>query len=75
MTINEYLKSRKLSYKKISIVLEIDVAHVYRALNGTRNSLGTIVKPSEDFLQKLKKHYPALAKIYLELLQKNSDSK
>lgn len=73
MTITEYLKNKKLSYKKVSVKLEMDVAHVYRALNNKKNSLGTKVKPSDEFLSRLERHFPELANIYLVLSQQTEE--
>jgi hypothetical protein len=73
MTIKEYIKNKKLSYVKIGLKLDIDAAHVFRALNGKRNSRGTLAKPSDTFILKMKKHFPELLNIYLATCKQSEE--
>jgi len=62
----EYMKKNKISYNKISKVINMDVAYVYRVLSRKGNSATKLVKPSEMFLAKLKSNFPGLYVVFLE---------
>lgn len=60
----EYMKKNKLSFNKISKVLNIDVAYVYRVLSRKGSSATKLVKPSDMFLIKLKTNFPGLYDVF-----------
>ena len=60
----EYMKKNKLSFNKISKVLNIDVAYVYRVLSRKGSSATKLVKPSDMFLAKLKSNFPGLYDVF-----------
>lgn len=62
----EYMKKNKISYNKISKVINMDVAYVYRVLSRKGNSATSLVKPSEMFLAKLKQNFPGLHDVFID---------
>jgi hypothetical protein len=72
MNTKEYMKINKISFYKLSKILAIDIAYIYRVINFKGNSATKVCRPSERFMAKLKMYFPELHDIFEKEINERS---